>query len=216
MEKKPLDDDRKEEIRGLFVLGLLAVFASIRVQYSSFMVQFGQLPLDIIPILNIIIIFWSLYAFFMVLGLSEDVIGKTAASAFRQNSKSFLLYNFVLLAVLLGFFGIIGFPKAVYLLALVFVLASYYIIAKLFEKREKTKKNKARKKKLTKKESLERLQGFSAIAILICSTVVFYVENEIVAYSVFVVGLVAIFLFAYFQEKKKDIKNKEQLLSYSD
>jgi hypothetical protein len=114
LEKKPIDDDRKEEVRGLFVLGLLAVFASIRVQYSSFMVQFGQLSLDIIPLLNVIVVLWSLYAFFMVLGLSEDIIGKIAAEAFRQNSKTFLLYNFLLLGVLVAIFGIVGFPHMIY------------------------------------------------------------------------------------------------------
>ena len=213
MPKKPIDDFRKEELRGLFVLGLLAVFASVRVQYSSFMVQFGQLSLDIIPLLNIIIILWSLYAFFMVLGLSEDVIGKTAASVFRQNSKTFLLYNFLLLAVLIGIFGVVGFPHIIYLLGFIVILISYFFIVKLFEK---IRRKKPRKKKTTKKEVTEKRQSFSVIALLICATLIMYIQNELVALSIFIIGVVDVLVFVYFQEEINQKKAKQQLLSYSD
>jgi hypothetical protein len=37
---------RKDEIRALFIFGLLAVFASIRVQNSKFMITIGQGSID--------------------------------------------------------------------------------------------------------------------------------------------------------------------------
>jgi len=43
------DGFRKEEIRGLFVLGLLAVLSSIRVQNDEMMVSIGQISFNIIP-----------------------------------------------------------------------------------------------------------------------------------------------------------------------
>jgi hypothetical protein len=211
LARKPIDD-RKEELRGLFVLGLLAVFAAVRVQYSSFEVQLGHLSLDIIPIINMIIILWSLYAFFMVLGLSEDVIGKTIADAFRDASRTFLLYNFLLLALIMPIFGIVGFPHFIYLFGFMGIFIVYWVVVKLRERRGLKKP----KKKRAAKGSIERRQSYSIIALLICSTIIMYVQNEIVAFSVFIVGVVAVFVYLYFQEQLRKKKASQQLLGNSD
>jgi hypothetical protein len=72
-------ETKKEEIRGIFVLGLLAVLASVRVQYSTMMVNIGRSSFEAIVFLDFTIVLWSFYALFMVFGLSEDMIGKTVA-----------------------------------------------------------------------------------------------------------------------------------------
>ena len=57
-------DDRKEEIRGLFVLGLLAVLASIRIQQPVLNIVLNDRSYNVSPFLDITIFFGSAYAFF--------------------------------------------------------------------------------------------------------------------------------------------------------
>jgi hypothetical protein len=117
---------RHEEIRGLFIFGLLAVLASIRIQYSStntqMTVQFGYGTINLLPILDNIILLWSLYAFFMVLGLSGDVIGKRVADSFRGVAKIFLQWNFIILGSLSIPFGFIAYGERFFYLILLIVL----------------------------------------------------------------------------------------------
>ncbi|MBO3842189.1 MAG: hypothetical protein FGF48_07215 [Candidatus Brockarchaeota archaeon] len=139
-EKEALKNNlRVEEIRGLFVLGLLAVLATIRFQAGKIIVTIGQVSFDIIPLLDITIVLWSFYAFFMVLGLSEDLIGKTASEAFRSLSKTFLSIDFALLAMIsliaslqafLVFFY--AFPtRSLFILGLITIIVSYKVYGPL-------------------------------------------------------------------------------------
>jgi len=57
---------RREELRGLFTLGLLAILVVVRFQTEHLMVKIGQSSLALIPFINFTIVTWSLYAFFMV------------------------------------------------------------------------------------------------------------------------------------------------------
>ena len=43
---------------------------------------------------------WSLYAFFMILGLSSDIMGTKTAKTFRRVSRSYLYLSFCLLGML--------------------------------------------------------------------------------------------------------------------
>lgn len=89
-----------EEIRGLYVLGLLAVLASIRIQQSTMNIKIGTSEYSVLPFLDITILLWSLYAFFMVLGFSEDIIGRRGSIAFKETAKLYLMLSFVMLAFL--------------------------------------------------------------------------------------------------------------------
>jgi hypothetical protein len=102
--------DRREELRGIFTLGLLAVLVAIKFQNKTLMVIVGKTRVDIIPLINVTIVFWSLFAFFMVLALSRYVIGKTLAGVFQTISKAFLLIYFVLLAIFGTAYFTLGFP----------------------------------------------------------------------------------------------------------
>lgn len=139
---------RKEEIRGLFVLGLLAVLASVRVQNEEMMVSIGQISINIIPLLDIIIILWSFYAFFMVFGLSEDMIGKIASNVFREAAKVFLYFNFLALAFLSLLLGYFAFPTRLpWALGLLSILILYALVVKLREiRRKKITKSNIKKK----------------------------------------------------------------------
>lgn len=103
------DSDKTEEIRGIFVLGVLAVLATVRFQQSEMIVFIGQAKVNIIIFFDITLALWSLYAFFMVLGLSSDVIGDVASRLFRDTAKLYLQLSFVALAFLAILFGYYGY-----------------------------------------------------------------------------------------------------------
>lgn len=198
-KKKPLRRDfRNEEIRGLFVLGLLAVLSSLRVQSDALMVSIGQLSFNIIPIMDITIILWSFYAFFMVFGLSEDVIGKTASNVFREAAKSFLYFNFIVLVSLSLLLGYIAYPTRLpWALGLLAILILYPIYAKLREIRRKSVKINI------KKIVESNLSGILGITILICFVMIMFGVYEELVIPFFVIGCVAILGWLAMQGKKK-------------
>ena len=112
---------RRDEIRALFIFGLLAVLASIRVQNSQLIVTIGFGSVDLIPYIDFIIELWSLYAFFMILGLSGDVIGKRIADSFSGISIVFLQISYFTLAAFAFPLGLIAYGAR-------FVLAIFLII----------------------------------------------------------------------------------------
>ena len=123
---------RNEEIRAILVLGLLAVFASVRVQFSTLELTYPYGTLNLVPVIDILIIFWSLYALFMVLGLSEDSIGKSASNVFRELSTSFMKYSFIFLGAFLVPFGFIIYGlRMIYMLLIVLVIVIISILVYL-------------------------------------------------------------------------------------
>jgi hypothetical protein len=91
-EKETLKDKlRIEEIRGVFILGLLAILVSIRFKYEEFPVHIGQFSFNLIGLVDITIGFWILYAYFMILGISEDIIGKKILRTISRFIKIFSL-----------------------------------------------------------------------------------------------------------------------------
>lgn len=197
-KKSSKDGFRKEEIRGLFVLGLLAVLSSIRVQNDEMMVSIGQISFNIIPFLDITIILWSFYAFFMVFGLSEDIIGKTASNVFREAAKMFLYFNFLVLVSLSLLLGYIAYPTRLpWALGLLSILILYAICVKLREIRRKSVKINI------KKIVESNLSGILGITILICFVMIMFGVHEELVIPFFVIGCVAILGWLAMQGKKK-------------
>jgi predicted Kef-type K+ transport protein len=145
-EKEALKDKlRIEEIRGVFILGLLAILVSIRFKYEDFPVNIGQFSFNLIGLVDITIGFWILYAYFMILGVSEDILGKKFSEQFLNLSRFFLFLYFVFLGIILSII-VLNILASYPLLTLVLILV---IIA--CNKREKLifviKKMKAHAKK---------------------------------------------------------------------
>ena len=131
---------RREEIRGLFVLGLLAILVAIKFQNEEIIIKIGKISFDIIPLLTITIISWSLYAFFMVLGVSEDVIGKSASEIFKEFSRAFLALDFLLLGIFSIFVFYAAYPSRLpWVLCLIFILILHMIVKKLRETKKEIK-----------------------------------------------------------------------------
>lgn len=197
-------DFKKEEIRGLFVLGLLAVLASIRLQNEKIMVTIGQVSFDLIPLLNVTLVLWSFYAMFMVFGLSEDMLGKTASSAFRETAKAFLYLNFLVLAALSLILGVFAFPARLpWALGLIFLLIIYAV----FEQSRNFRRLKSEKPlKLGFRKWIEsNLRLLSSLLILMCFVIIMFGPDESYVIPFFVMGCVGIviFIIALRREKNK-------------
>jgi hypothetical protein len=198
LSTKQLTETKKEEIRGLFVLGLLAVLTSVRVQYSKMPVTIGQSSFDVVVFFDLTILFWSFYAFFMVFGLSEDMLGKSIAEVCRGVAKAFLQFNFMMLSVFGLLFAYYAYPTrlpwALGLLGFFALLASF-------------KRLRMRAKKLSKIE-LRRLlkSSLSPLLILIFFFSLMFIMlniNEEVVIPSFVIGCMAVVIWFIIREKMK-------------
>lgn len=200
---------RHEEIRGLFIFGLLAVLASIRIQYSStntqMTVQLGYGSFNILPILDNIILLWSLYAFFMVLGLSEDVIGKGISESFRALAKVFLQWNFIILGTLSIPIGFLAYGErffyVIYLVVLTVIVGLIFVIflGKGLQFRSRLKPIFTRK---------NTLLALGLIFILSSYAIIGYPEtwfaSVYVSFIAFLVSAITVTILLFLEAKKKD------------
>jgi hypothetical protein len=211
LSKDPtVEVSRNEEIRAIFIFGLLAVFAYVKIQYPTLKIGYPYGTINLIPLIDIVIILWSLYAFFMVLGLSKDAIGKSA-TVFRFNATFFLQYSFIIL----GFFGVLfGFLiYGVRLILLLFMIASTVIIGLFFHFIKRTKPSNERLSFKDFKEFLSKIKNYrsfiSGLVLLSSVTIVLYYPNNwfgstAVIISFFGVAVVCVGLILIFQNNKTD------------
>jgi hypothetical protein len=204
----------REEIRGLFALGLLAVVASIRIQNSEITMMVDETSYDVTVFLDVVLVLWSFYAFFMVLGLSQDIIGDRASKMFQSVSTQYLYFSFVIL----GFLGIALFyfmypTRAPW--AFVFLIASlgYWLIKRVYLWKKKLPKGwKPTKsdfvsllKNLGKKLKANSYQ-FLFSGFLVCFLLVIYGTREEFVIPSSIIG--SIFLIGFLIAKdKKDKKS---------
>jgi hypothetical protein len=180
-----LTEDRKgsriEEIRALFILGLLAVLASVRTQTINAPTQAGSFPLN--PIIDITIMFMSLYALFMVFGYSKDLIGETVATIFRSIAIQFVILNFVLL-ITYGIIYAIEFYQSRFLWMIVLIAIPCIYAGILKIRSYSGKKKEEPKSELSLEQKLlliiKMLAGFGIVisALMIAN----YASEEMVPY----------------------------------
>lgn len=204
MTKEQSSDTKKEEIRGLFVLGLLAVLASIRVQYSTLTVTIGQTSLNVSVFLDFTIVLWSFYAFFMVFAFSGDMLGETISAVCKDVAKMFLQLNFVVLSVLGLVYGFSAYPTRMpWAFVLVGILLGFQLI-----NRVRTRKRKP--VRLNLRESLK--SSISPILMLVLSLCIVFIilgSSDQYVLPSFVVGCLAIVaLFIVRLRVKKQAQTK--------
>jgi uncharacterized membrane protein len=114
-------DVAREELRGLFVLGLIAVIATVRSTVgTSYSISIGSTSLDIVPLLNFILVMWSIYAFLIVLGLS-------VSDACLSFARIFLILGLVVTMIISTLAAVLGYaPYSYYIAAL--ALASVMLL----------------------------------------------------------------------------------------
>lgn len=206
-------ENRNEEIRGIFVLGLLAVLITIKLQSPSatLNVTIGQLTLNIIPLLNIIITSWSLYAFFTVFGLSEDIVGKSISEMFRVIAKIILRLNFILVVFFGALYGILGYPTRLpYVIGLLLILTLFVALKELSKVRKKPKK--PIRLKLTRKVLKENLSMLMGFVLLVIVAIIMAYPDDWIRFPSFIIGCVCVVVFGIisFKYKKPQSRNIDE------
>lgn len=129
-EDDSTENNDKRELRGLFTLGLLAVLITVRTRFDNLTLTVGQYSFDFLLYISILITTWSAYAFFMVFGLSEDMIGVNLARVFQTISITFLGVSFIFTVIFGGiYFTFIFYPQSLWVIILVgsFAISGYII-----------------------------------------------------------------------------------------
>jgi len=101
----------REELRGLFVLGVLASLLAGRENYKSVKIPFGTIEVDAIIFANLILLLWGMYAFFMALSISDDVLPdfiRPISEIFSSIALVFFMIGILFITYLGVFFFVIG------------------------------------------------------------------------------------------------------------
>jgi len=198
---------KREELRGLFVLGLLAVIASIRIQSDEITIAIEQKSYEVTIFLDIMLFLWSFYAFFMVLALSEDIIGKNLSNMFREVSATYLYLSFAILAILSTVLLYAVYPtRTPWVLGFLPVLLAYWLIKKLKRKRRPLKHSLKESSKDLWNRMKSNLYQFLFSVFFVCLLLIMFGTHEEFVIPSFVIGSVALigFLIARKKLKKSD------------
>jgi hypothetical protein len=161
-------------------------------------VTIGQSSFDVIVFFDLTIIFWSFYAFFMVFGLSEDMLGKSIAEVCRSAATAFLQFNFMALSLLGLIIAYYAYPTRLpYVLVLLGLFALLALFRKLRMHKKKPIKTELRKLLKSSLYPLLIIILFFSLMFIILST------SEQVVIPSFVVGLIAIISLFIVKEKIK-------------
>jgi hypothetical protein len=103
-QKGELSDERREEIRGLFTLGLMAVLITLRVTQTEIIFHFLGQEYIMTEVIDVSLGFWALYALFMIIWLSDDWLPKKVCKIAYELGRlmlviSFTLFYFTLVAI---------------------------------------------------------------------------------------------------------------------
>jgi hypothetical protein len=214
--EKPLPKGflNREEIRGLFTLGLLAVAVSIRIQNKEITLTINNNPFNITVFFDTMILLWSFYAFFMILGLSDDIIGENISKTFRKVSTFYLYLSFAALGLLAVIFYYSAYQiQSIGLSIIGLTLVLYWSVKKVYSWSKKTHNgglslksginNQWKKLKSESYQFLLSIFGICFILVTIGTKEEFIIPSAIVG-SIFLV----LFLVARDWKKKKKIAMK--------
>lgn len=105
-----VDEARREELRALLTLGLLAILWEARPLFEDLAKQGGLIWSFAVVIDYVVIFFWGAYAAFMILGWSSDILPERLCNELKSIAVGFLELSFLtsilfLVAALLNQFG---------------------------------------------------------------------------------------------------------------
>jgi len=87
-----------EEVRGIFVLGVLATLLVLIVE-PGLQVQ-SRLPSEVLLLLEVLILYWGSYAFTMAIGVSYDILGVTVGRMAAWIGHSLFFYSLLATSVI--------------------------------------------------------------------------------------------------------------------
>lgn len=135
-QKDKLIDRGREELRGLFTLGLMAVLITLRVTQTKILLNLFGYSYDITGIIDLTLIFWGIYAFLMITWLSSDWLPERLCVVSYSVGTSMLFISFLLFYIA-GIAIFSTFPKPLdsvaYLLLLPFLYLSIKAIAEVMK-----------------------------------------------------------------------------------
>jgi hypothetical protein len=206
----------REEIRGIFALGLLAVVTTVRIQYIALnrdiTILIDGKPQNITPFFDAMIVLWSLYAFFMVLGISDDIIGEKACRGLRRISRYYLYVSFLILGLFAIVFYYSLYPLqaiglsvfAIGLFIYWFAKQIYLLTKKIGEKRLSLKSTSLRVINYLKSEWYQFLGSVAFVCLLL---VLFGTHNEFIIPSS-IIGSIFLILFLIMRQRMMQKRKK--------
>jgi len=199
----------REEIRGLFTLGLLAVVASIRIQYQDreMTVPINGTNYVVTPFFDWMIFLWSFYAFFMVMGISDDIIGEKTSSIFRRMSRYYLYFSFLTLGLMAVVFYHSIYPlRAIGLFVFALALFAYWSAKQIYLLKKKMCEKGLSVKSLLQKSvnylKSEWYQFLASVFFVCLMLVVLGTHDEFIVPSS-IIGSVFLILFLLMRERRK-------------
>jgi hypothetical protein len=84
-------DLAREEVRGVFVIGILAILFSLRLDS-----RFALYPLKM---LDVLVLYWGLYVGLASLGVSSDLLGERVARSFYRVARASFKWGILLTGV---------------------------------------------------------------------------------------------------------------------
>lgn len=180
------------------------------------MLSYPNGTINLVSLIDIIIILWSLYAFFMVLGLSEDTIGKPFADVFRGLSKIFLQLCFIVLGVFSIPFGLIIYGVR-FIFALFIILTAlivYFILYKTPKFSLKQLSPKYIKEYFKSGKVKKNLPLILMLVFLFSTTVVLqypesWFASSVIVFIAFVVAAATVSILIASQKSKDDEMKNE-------
>ena len=178
--------------------------ASIRIQNPEMMVIIEEKPYNVVIFLDVMIVLWSFYAFFMVLGLSEDMIGEKASSMFREISGTYLYLSFIALAILSILVVYSAYPtRTPWALGFLPVLIAYFVVKRLSKIRRPLKFSFRHLANRAKSNLYKFLCQLCLSAFSVCFLLVMFGVYEEYVIPSFITGSVMLIGFLIAREKIK-------------
>ena len=87
---------RREEVRGIFTLGLMAILVALRVGQPTINLASEGETVAVVGIIDLTLVFWGIYAFSMIISLSTDIFPEKACKISYKIGILFLLASFLL------------------------------------------------------------------------------------------------------------------------
>jgi hypothetical protein len=109
---------RREELRGIFTLGLMAILITLRVSQQEITLEIMGQVYIFTGIIDVTLICWGIYAFAIIIWLSTEIFPPNVCNFSYVTGIVFLLFSFIL-------YYLTAF-------AITFTLPSYWKITSLF------------------------------------------------------------------------------------
>ena len=208
MDEAPKSDKKiwiREELRGLFVLGVIATLISARPYYESVEIPFGFIPVEVTLFADFILILWGLYTFFMAVSYSGDFLPGYLCDIYNRIGRVlFILGAFFTsyLSIILFIFGFINklwviiYPLAPFVIYKIPSITTFIEIKIKFDKSS-----------LNFSDILRKFSGLSFILLYIFSiasilTDYYFDDRDLPIITFMSIGFATAFLLLS-QEKKK-------------